>query len=567
MLDPPHVEAGSWCCWLFGEPECLAALSARFGRESSEDLASTFARAVAELGEGACELLCGRFVAVTIDRERDSCVVTRDQLGTQPLIHTQLGEGVLFGEHECDLLELLPSSLPPDRLALLQWIDSGLHPAGRTLYEGLQRLGAGHRLTVGKGRPVQVERWWSVRYAGTRKEEGEALARYVRESAFTAVERAAAGSQRPAVKLSGGLDSACVAAGLSAGGFADGRGLAIGGTFSGHRETDESELIEATAAHAHLPLERVPFEPASSMLAPALAHIARWRLPPATPNLFLWQPVMARARALGVDVMLDGEGGDELFGFAPYLIADRVRAGRLHSAWSLAGCMPGMGLHPDTRMRRSMLRRFGLGPLLPETLRRRREARTGTRSIGAIVPRTEAQTLTVMSLAARRGRNDGPLWWRFQAQSLIDQRDALDMGGHYRRQNADDEMDRRHPFLNDLQLIEAMLQLPPEAQFDPVRDRVLLREGLTGLIPEGVRTRHVKSHFTPLVLAGVRADEAGLIAPLRQADAPVRAYVATEALDRKIEVPPDRRSMLDAGSLWRVGIANRWLESLAGTGP
>ena len=62
------------------------------------------------------------------------------------------------------------------------------------------------------------------------------------------------------------------------------------------------------------------------MLAPALEHIDRWSLPPVTPNLFVWRPVMARARELGVDVMLDGEGGDELFGFAPYLIADMLRA-------------------------------------------------------------------------------------------------------------------------------------------------------------------------------------------------------------------------------------------------
>jgi asparagine synthase (glutamine-hydrolysing) len=558
MLDPPHVIEGGWCCWLFGEPEDRGELAARFGLGSEEDLAGAFGHAIAEFGEAACTLLCGRFVIVALERERRRCLVLRDQLGVQPLIHSRIADGALFAEHERDLLELLERSPSPDRLALLQWIDSGLHPPERTLYEDLLRLPAGHRIVLGDRR-ARVERWWDVHYGGVEEGDAEALAARVRDAAFDAVRRAASGSERPAVKLSGGLDSACVAAGLRADGLADGHALAIGGAFSGYADTDESELIEATARHTQLPLELIPFNPASSMLAPALAHIARWRLPPATPNLYLWQPAMARARALGVDRMLDGEGGDELFGLAPYVIADRLRAGRLHSAWSLAGQMPGVRAQPSALQRLRILRRFGISPLVPIALKRWRQARTGRTPTGSIVPPADAQALAELSTPPQRDGRRGPLWWRFQVESLIDQRDALDMGGHYRRQSIEEAIDRRHPFLHDLQLVEAMLRIPPQAQFDPIRDRVLLRQGLRHLIPEAVRGRHEKSHFTPLVLEGLRAEEAGLIGPLRQADAPVRAYVATDALDRKVGVEPEKRSMLDAGSLWRVGIANRWL--------
>jgi asparagine synthase (glutamine-hydrolysing) len=363
------------------------------------------------------------------------------------------------------------------------------------------------------------------------------------------------------VKLSGGLDSACVAAGMTANGFADRRALAIGSTFSAHRETDERELIEATARHTHLPLELIAFDSDSSMLAPALEHIARWRLPPGSPNLFVWQPVMARARELGVDLMLDGEGGDELFGLAPYLIADRLRAGRPYGAWSLTGHIPGIGLNPDRRIRMRMLRHYGLRPLVPSAVKRYREARRRRVSLGAIVPRAEAQALADLQTPSHGDRRDGPLWWRFQAESLIDMRDLLDVGAHFRREAADEEIDRRHPFLYDLRLTEAALRLPPQVQFDSIRDRPLLRDALVGLIPEAVRMRHTKSHFTPLLLAGIRADEAGLVEPLRRADAPVRAYVATASLDRKLEVPPPERPMHDAISMWRVAIANRWLSS------
>lgn len=563
MLAPPDLVQGSWSCWLFGEPTDAGALAARFGLGARGDLPAAFGCALIELGERACELLNGRFVIVAFDGQRDRCLVTRDQLGAQPLVHARVADGILFAEHERDLLEVLPRTPSPDRLAVLQWIESGLTPPGRTLYEGVHRLPAGHRLILGETR-ASVERWWSLRYEGTEGGTATALGKRLREAAFAAVGRATVGSERPAVKLSGGLDSACVAAGLAANGFADGRAIAIGGTFSTEPVTDESELIEATARHTHLRLERIAFDTDSSMLAPAVEHIARWRLPPATPNLFVWQPVMARARELGVDLMLDGEGGDELFGLAPYLIGDMLRAGRLCTAWSLTRGIPGIGHSPDTHIRLRVLRRYGLSPLVPIAVRRRREERARALYSGSIVPRADAQALAELHTPSKGNRRDGPLWWRFQAESLIDERDLLDVGGHFRREAADEDIERRHPFLYDLQLTEAVLRLPPRAQFDPVRDRPLLREALSGLIPEAVRTRHAKSHFTPLVLAGIRADESGLIEPLRRADAPVRAYVAEEALDRKIGVSPEDRPMLGAGSLWRVAIANRWLVSQAG---
>jgi hypothetical protein len=267
--------------------------------------------------------------------------------------------------------------------------------------------------------------------------------------------------------------------------------------------------------------------------------------------------------------MLDGEGGDELFGLAAYLIADMLRAGRLPTAWLLTGCIPGIGLDPRRRMRLRVLRHYGLSPLVPSAVGRRREARRRmSASSSSIVQPAAAGALAELRMAsAEDRRRDGPFWWRLQAESLIDVRDDLDMGSHFRREATDENIDLRHPLLYDLRLIEVVLRLPPRVQFDPVRDRPLLRRALIDLIPEAVRTRHEKSHFTNLVLAGIRADEAGLIEPLRRPDAPVRAHVAPKALARKLEVTPEQRPMLGTGSLWRVAIANRWLLSQPSESP
>jgi asparagine synthase (glutamine-hydrolysing) len=558
MPEPPQLVVGSWCVWFSGTPEDRGRLAAHFGLGARGDLPGAFGRALTQLGAAACELLCGRFVVVALDRDHGRCLVTRDQFGAQPLVYTPVADGVMFAEHERDLLDLLARTPNPDRLSLLQWIDNGVVPRGRTLYEHLHGVPAGHRLVMGAGQP-SVERWWTLRYQGVEQLEERELEGYLREATFAAVERATTGYRRPAIKLSGGLDSACVAAGLRANGFADGRALALGGAFKDHPEADESDLIEATASQAHLPLELVAFDPVSSILIPALDHITRWRLPPTTQNLFLWQPVTSRARQLGVDLMLDGEGGDELFGLAPHLIADMLVRGRLRAAWSLTGEIPGIRHHPDRSIRRLALRRYGLGPLVPAVIKRRREERARVSSPDSMIPLADWRQLAALDTASKADRREGPNWWRNLAESLIDTRDLLGLGAHFRREAADEGIERRHPLLYDLPLTEAMLRLPPQTRFDPVHNRPLLRKALAGLIPEEVRTRRTKSHFTGLMHAGIRADEPGLIEPLRLLDAPVRAYIAPAALERTLALAPDERPMLEAGAMWRVAIANRWL--------
>jgi asparagine synthase (glutamine-hydrolysing) len=611
--DPPHATHDGWLCWLYGEPQARGELAvsacapsasqtaaqatAQTAPRAPAQLTGALAQALATRGERAWESLFGRFAAIAYERASGRCWVVRDQLGAQPLVWTRTEGGVLFAEHECELLDALPRTPTPDRLALLGWIENGMPPAGRTLYEGIERVPAGGRLALGEGAGdgegtasgkglaagkslaagegaartataarVAIERWWRPRYAGVEPAAPAELGGRVRDATFAAVDRAAAGAKRAAVKLSGGLDSATVAAGLAAGGFARAGALALGGTFAAYAEADERELIEATARATGLALELIAYDARRAMLEPALAHIERWRVPPGTPNLFLWQPLVARARELGVDALLDGEGGDELFGVAAYLIADRLRGGRLAAAWSLSGRIPGMGADPDGRVRLRVLRHYGVRPLVPAAIRDRRSARAARRApADALIAPADRTSLAELR-ATGEERLEGPRWWRMQVERMIGMREALDMGGHFRREAVDAGIAIGHPLLHDLPLIETALRVPPEAQFDALRDRALLRDALRDRIPEAVRTRHAKSHFTQLVLDGLEREEAGLIEPLRRADAPLRAYVRPAALDRRLAVAPRDRQPRGAGLLWRMAIANRWLLALGGRG-
>jgi hypothetical protein len=120
----------------------------------------------------------------------------------------------------------------------------------------------------------------------------------VRGATFAAVQRAAQGAG--AVLLSGGLDSACGRRGSPRG---KGPAPAFASVFPTHPQTDERELIGATARHAvcrsSSSLRRL-----TSILAPALDHARPLEPAAATPNLFVRRSPDGRRPAAGVDVML-----------------------------------------------------------------------------------------------------------------------------------------------------------------------------------------------------------------------------------------------------------------------
>ena len=342
--------------------------------------------------------------------------------------------------------------------------------------------------------------------------------------------------------------------------------MALAAIFPDHPATDERDLIEATARHTGLSVELISFDDRTSILAPALDHIARWNLPPATPNMFVWRPLMASARALGVDVMLDGEGGDELFGWAPHLFADRLRRGRLLAAWRLTRRIPEVGADANVRLRLRAIRKYGVSPLVPTAVkRRRRRARAAGDAPGSLLSPTDAAALASLEGREEEGglaRLDGPLWWRALAGALTDRGETLGISAQLRRESTDERIDRRHPFLFDLQLLQTALADPPELQFDPARDRALLRDGLLGQIPEAVRTRHAKSFFTDLLPAGLATDGALLAEGPARADAPVRAFVRREPLDALLREASAPRGARAARRLWQAGLADVWLRAL-----
>ena len=278
----------------------------------------------------------------------------RDRTGLYPIFHARVGDGVLALTDARAALDvgLVPRELDP--VAVAAWLAGAPLEPDETLYASLRRLPAGHSLLLDRDRVV-LERLWkppepATLPAGAAAEFGATLER--------ALERALSGG-RAAVYLSGGVDSAGVAAAATAASKRLGleRPLALCVDMEGAREGPTQQTV---AAALGLEIRTAVARVEEGLLDRGLTRIASSLWPTAA----MWAPVFdglaATAADEGAQVLVDGQGGDDLLDaglaagralwprplpLAAWLLAERRYAGSLTAPLRhLAGT-----LRPDPR--------------------------------------------------------------------------------------------------------------------------------------------------------------------------------------------------------------------------
>ena len=540
--------AGTVLCVIDGRVR-TEALAAELGLDPEGPPERIVAEGYAVMGAAALKRLGGEFAVVVWSDGEQRGLLARDRGGTRPLFLAETGDALIFASEVRNLLALLPSRPAPDPTAMAHWLARSPAPEERTLFSGIRRLAPGAAIELGGGR-WRPFRFWEPRPAPVLRVDAPEAAAAVRTGVGAAVERALEGATRPGLMLSGGLDSAVVAAvavptapSLTA----------YSGVFPGAPEVDESPRI--ADVRNWLGIEGVEAElGAGSALSAAVDFTRAWDLPAASPNRFVWTPLLSRAAADGVDVMLDGEGGDELFGCARYLVADHLRGGRPLAGLGTARRLPGMGARPRPRWIARAMGVYGvrgaLPPALHERLRGARGRLGGPEWLAARV--ADAR----WSWKAR----GGPRWWAQLASILTD--DQLGAADHQRREAAMHGFELRHP-LRDPDLIDLVLRLPPALGFDPELDRPLLRRALAGQLPDAsLRSTHKPFFNTLLEQALTGPDAAALRGLLGEPRAELAALLHRDRLGTLLADTQDS----NAPDLWRLATLEIWLRHGADPG-
>jgi asparagine synthase (glutamine-hydrolysing) len=560
LPDAELVEDGPFALACAAPGRAGGVCAAIAGRARGIDDPQALAKAYARWREGLLDRVRGPFALAVWDRDSRRGLLAQDQLGGRSLFTYVDGRRLVFATEVKVLLALLGRRPGPDELALAYHLVEHSVPDGRMLYEGVRRLGGGRLLELSDSGHVE-RRHWAPQYQAPLGAPRAELARRLRDELAAAVGDAA--TPDAALLLSGGLDSSAVAAAAREPGL-----RAISAVFPGEPELGETTWAAQVAEQRGMPLITVPVEDREPLEA-AEEYLRAWDLPLPVPGFIVEQPLVAEAGRLGAHVVLDGQGGDELFGAAHFLIADRVRRLRPLSAWRLSRRHPWLGTSPPLRHVWQVFTSVGVHGALPPGLHERvRRSRPVERYVPSWLRPGLAELYRDTEDPWRWKRLDGPRWWASLADTLTRGRERADLADYLRRRARMAGVEARSPLL-DLGLVDLVLRLPPETNFDPVTSRALVREALDGSLPPAVLARRDKRDFAPFYHRTLQSS--GSLARIRglldERSAAVGAYVdlgrvRRELLDQPPSVgAPGWRAW--AVHVWNIATAEQWLQDSA----
>lgn len=271
-----------------------------------------------EYGDAMIRELNGMFAFALWDSKRRRVLIARDRFGEKPLYWGVFDNTLLFAS-EPKVLLAHPGVRPSLNLnALRQYLSFDYVPAPLSIYEGINKLPAAHKLTLENGR-VNVERYWRLSYqtAEPVPSENEA-AEQLRELMADAVRMRLVSDVPLGVLLSGGVDSSTIAA------------LAVRSsseavkTFSiSFAEASFDESAYARGVAKFLGTDHHEERLSANLAANLVSEIGAWMDEPFSDPSLVPTYLLSRFTRKHVTVALGGDGGDELFAGYPMYAGHR----------------------------------------------------------------------------------------------------------------------------------------------------------------------------------------------------------------------------------------------------
>lgn len=280
-----------------------------------------------EFGLKFVEHLRGMFALALWDAPRRRLVLARDRMGEKPLYLCERDGQIVFASELKALVRAGAVPFELDAEAVNLYFHYQYVPEPKTALKGVRKLDAARLLVV------DVDSWRVSEQCYWRMEDAPPLAGNPAELIRARLEEVSALVVRSdvpvGVALSGGLDSSAVAA--LAARARPGAISAFSVGYEGRPESDERADAADLARLLGLPFREVELTTREIVsFFPALNY---WRDDPvADISGHGYYAVMRLARAHGVPVMLQGQGGDELFWGYPQLRQAALESLRKNSA-------------------------------------------------------------------------------------------------------------------------------------------------------------------------------------------------------------------------------------------
>ncbi|MCG8633954.1 MAG: asparagine synthase (glutamine-hydrolyzing), partial [Desulfobacterales bacterium] len=260
-----------------------------------------------EYGTACLSRLRGMFTIALYDRVKKTVLIARDRLGEKPLYVCEKDSGIFFAS---EIKALIKSGIAPpeiDHKALHYYFHYRYIPDPMTPLAKVKKLEPAHYMTISLA-PWEIKTgcYWRMEDLPPVWGNPVQLFRDTLEDISAGITQC---DVPLGIALSGGLDSSAIACLLSERGHPF-HAVSVG--YEGSHYHDERKDARALASHLKAPFTEVAVN--TNEMAETFADTVYHRDDPISDiSGYSYYTVMETARKQGIKVMLQGQGGDELF--------------------------------------------------------------------------------------------------------------------------------------------------------------------------------------------------------------------------------------------------------------
>jgi asparagine synthase (glutamine-hydrolysing) len=474
----------------------LVAKGHRFATKSDTEV---IVHAYEEFGDRCPEYFNGMFAFALWDVTRRRLLLARDHVGIKPLYYWVGKDQIVFGSELKSVITHPSVPREIDLWALDQFLTLEYIPTPRTIFKGINKLPAGHRLIYEKGQ-AQIEQYWDIPERATPTDEGtiiEVLTGLIDDS----VKMQLMSDVPLGAFLSGGIDSSTVVASMSRSSNLPVRTFSIGFDDATYNELPYARAVASRYKTQHT--EEI-LEPDIADLAERLVrHLDE---PFGDFSIFPTYLVSEVARR-EVKVVLSGDGGDELFGgYDTYVAQDMDRYYRYLPSTFRRSIFPAlMAQIPPRPAKKGLInktKRFVEGAALPSSWQHTRWMMFMTQEDKLALYQPEVlASLDGQDSAAvledhfsRIARRDG-----LAQQQYVDIKTYLvdDILTKVDRMSMAVSLETRVPLL-DYRIVEFAVNLPPQTKLYRGQTKRILKQAMEDRLPYDVLHKPKQGFSIPL---------------------------------------------------------------------
>jgi asparagine synthase (glutamine-hydrolysing) len=522
-------------------------------------------RAYAVWGRDCLKKFNGMFAFVIFDSQAGTLFAARDHLGIKPFYYHFSGGRFVFASEIKAILQCPFVERRPDLDAVANPARFSISPT--TGFAGIHKLPPAHTLTL-QGGELKIEPFWTLEPREDCDQSGPELEEELDLLLRDAVRLQMIADRPVGTFLSGGLDSSVVSALMRKNTTGEIHAFTI--KFSEDDQKfeqmpDDSRYARRVAAQFGFKFHEFELKPdVADMLPKMVWHLDEPLSDPATINTFM---ISETARRLGIIVLLNGIGGDEIFGgYRKHLACVTAETcARLLPAVACRGIQSAVARLPVASARRGFrsrrwLKRFASLLCLPPSERYlSSDLSLAPAQFERLFPahdyydstfwREQQSTLEQpgLSYLTRMCWNDTRV---FLPEHNLTYSDKAAMAA---------SVETRPP-LTDYRVVEKMFTLPPRHRIRGRRQKHLLKRAAARYLPHDIVHRP-KAPFNAPLRAWIRGPLAGMVEELLSETSLQRRGVVDVGYVRGV-IDRDRRGIEDNGMLiWTLLTREIWFRT------